>query len=1061
MKHQNHLLKRYGTVLSRTLLCSTLTCAPLLGVQTMMADTSQMTQTHVRGTVVDENGEPIIGANIMVVGGKATQGTISDMDGNFQINAKAGTKIKVSYVGFESQTLTVKNGMRITMVEDSKTTLKGVEVVAYGVQKKVSVTGALSSVKGEDLVRTPVGSVNNVLGGQLSGVTTVQYSGEPGSDAASVFVRGQASFNDANPLVQVDGVERSMSDIDPEEIESITVLKDASATAVFGVRGANGVILITTKRGIEGKTRISGSTSWGVLTPTKMVDQANSYEYATFHNLMSDLDGVKRQFSDVVVQKFKDGSDPIRFPNTRWTDYIMKSATLQSKHNLNISGGTKKARYFINVGYYTQGGLFKEFGQDYHFDYRYNRFNYRANLDLDLTKTTTLSFNLAGNVGNANKPYTGQGSSGMIEAAYEATPFSSPGIIDGHYISTDTQYDDCGTDQLPFVGGSGITYFGNANVSGGFMKTTTNKLTFDLQLVQKLDFITKGLSFKVKGSYNGTYNIYKNGYAAKATYIPFLLSDGTMGYKKNGNEEQLTYSESTSRDRYWYFETSLSYNRQFGDHHVGGLLLYNQDSNYYPSSYSNIPHRQVGLVGRATYDWRNRYLAEFNIGYNGSENFAPGKRYGVFPAFSAGWVVSDEPFFKPLRHVVSFMKLRGSYGLVGNSNVGGDRFMYTPDPYVINDGDIYVHGGLGYIFGIDNSTVWKGAYEKALHNADVTWEHAYKQDYGVDINFLSDRLRATFDYYYEHRTDILLIDYTSPSIIGFNMPYTNDGVVNSWGWELSLKWNDKIGQNFRYWASMNLSYNQNRVEDMRENLKPNAYQMAKGHRLGARSMYQFWRYYDENTPALYEQTFGEKFPTQLTSNLRDGDAVYVDLNHDGKIDANDMTRDLGNTDIPRYMIGFNLGFSWKDFSVNTQWTGAWDVSRMISGVFRYPFFTKTSHTQGGLLKYIVDNSWTPDNPSQGAKYPRPSWENWDNNYAESTLYEQDAKYLRLKTLQVAYDFRLPVMKKMGMNQLQLAFSGYNLLTFTPYIWGDPESRATNSPTYPLQRTYMLSLKVGF
>lgn len=356
MKHQNHLLKRYGTVLSRTLLCSTLTCAPLLGVQTMMADTSQMAQTHVRGTVVDENGEPIIGANIMVVDGKNTQGTISDMDGNFQINAKAGTKIKVSYVGFESQTLTVKNGMRITMVEDSKTTLKGVEVVAYGVQKKVSVTGALSSVKGDDLVRTPVGSVNNVLGGQLSGVTTVQYSGEPGSDAASVFVRGQASFNDTNPLVQVDGVERSMSDIDPEEIESITVLKDASATAVFGVRGANGVILITTKRGTEGKTHISGSTSWGVLTPTKMVEQVNSYEYATFHNLMSDLDGVKRQFSDAVIEKFKNGSDPIRFPSTIWTDYIMKNATLQTKHNLNISGGTKNARYFINIGYYTQGG---------------------------------------------------------------------------------------------------------------------------------------------------------------------------------------------------------------------------------------------------------------------------------------------------------------------------------------------------------------------------------------------------------------------------------------------------------------------------------------------------------------------------------------------------------------------------------------------------------------------------------------------------------------------------------------------------------------------------------
>ena len=598
-------------------------------------------------------------------------------------------------------------------------------------------------------------------------------------------------------------------------------------------------------------------------------------------------------------------------------------------------------------------------------------------------------------------------------------------------------------------------------MNGGFMKTTNNKLQFDLQLKQKLDMITKGLSFKMKASYNGAYAINKNAYAKKATYTPVLQDDGTYKYKKYGNEEQLKYEEKTGRSRYWYFEAGLNYNRSFGLNNVGAILLYNQDSSYYPSTYTNVPHRQVGLVGRVTYDWNNRYMAEFNVGYNGSENFAPGKRYGTFPAMSVGWVVSDEPFFKPLTKVVSFLKLRASYGLVGNANLNGNRFMYTADPFAINNNGVSTRNGYGYIFGVNNTTVWKGAYELARHNADITWEHAYKQDYGFDINFLKDKLRGNFDYYYEHRTDIMMIDNNVPTIIGFKMPYTNDGEVNSWGWEASLKWQDKIGKNFRYWAGVNLSYNQNELINNGEALQPEAYQMAKNHRLGARSMYQFWRYYDEQTPALYEQTFGEKFPTQLVENIQPGDAVYVDLNHDGKIDQNDMTRDLGYTDDPEYMIGLNLGFSYKGWSVNTQWTGAWNVSRMLDGVFRSPFYNKTSHEMGGLLKYVVENSWTADNPSQSAKYPRVSLDAWDNNYATSTLYEKDAKYLRLKTLQISYDFNAPFMKRMGMNQLQLAFSGYNLLTFTPYIWGDPEARATTSPSYPLQRTYMLSLKVGF
>ena len=1063
----NRRLLPMAAVLSLLLL----TARPAMAADVAGSQAVQQQQT-ITGTVVDDMGEPVIGATVLIEGGNAAQGTITDFDGVFKLNVKPGTKITISYIGYVSQTLAAADGMTVQLKPDA-VMLQGVEVVAYGVQKKVTVTGALSSVKGEDLVRTPVSSVNNVLAGQLTGVTTVQYSGEPGSDAATIFVRGQGTWNDSSPLIQVDGVERSMSDIDPEEIESITVLKDASATAVFGVRGANGVVLITTKRGEEGKAKIDVTTSFSAVTPTKMVEQASSYDYARFYNQMqlNDFDASSGgtftpMFSDAVLEKFRTGSDPIRFPSTKWAEYAMKDVTLQTKHNVNISGGTKSMRYFISAGLMTQGGLFKEFNQDYDYGYQYNRFNYRANLDLDVTKTTTISFNVAGNVSNADKPNTGQGSSGLIMTMYQATPFSSPGIIDGKFVSTNTDYSDGVT--LPFIGGNGLNYFGNggvndvAAVNGGHISTNINKLQMDLQLQQKLDFITQGLTFKIKGSYNSQFNVVKEGTATKATYYPVIQEDGTIAYRKQGENGMQDYRESTSKARDWYFETSLGYNRTFGEHTVGALLLYNQSKTYYPSTYSDVPRGYVGLVGRVTYDYKSRYMAEFNIGYNGSENFHPDRRFGTFPAGSVGWIISEEKFFKPISKIVTFLKLRASWGLVGNDRIGGNRFMYMPDPYVVSNNQYLVRDGKGYNFGIDNATLFMGAYEQSKNNPDVSWEKAFKQDYGFDMNFLGDRLRATFDYYREHRTNILLQDFTAPSYIGFSsLPYANLGVVDSWGWELSLKWNDKIGDNFRYWVNVNLSHNQNKVIEKKEYPQSNEYQYEKGHRLGARNMYQFFRFYDADTPRLYEETFGKPFPEQLVE-LKDGDAVFVDLDGDGKITPNDKTRGLGYTDDPQYIAGLNMGCTYKDLEFSMQWTGAWKVSRMIEDMFRIPFKSRTGMSDGGLLQYHVDNTWDPANPGQDYEYPRATWTNGQtNNYQDCALYEKDAKYLRLKTITVAYNLHFPFLKRLGMNRMQVALSGYNLLTFTPFLWGDPETKTSSSPSYPLQKTYTLSLKFSF
>ncbi|MDR0575862.1 MAG: TonB-dependent receptor [Tannerella sp.] len=1027
-----------------------------------MVNTAFAQTKSVTGTVVDSEGEAVIGASVTVVG--TVNGVITDIDGNFSLtNVAANAKLKISYVGYVTQEIAVdgKSVIRVTLKEDVQL-LDEVQVVAYGVQKKVTVTGAISGVKGDELLRSPVGSVSNVLSGLMTGITSIQYSGEPGSDAASIFVRGKATFQNANPLIQVDGVERGFNDIDPNEIESITVLKDASATAVFGVRGANGVVLITTKRGKEGQAKISFSTSGSVLMPTKLVEKASSLEYAEFHNLINRLDGTPETFTAKVIDKFRTGSDPIRYPSTDWIDYVLKDATLQTQHNINISGGTDRVRYFVSAGAYTQGGLFKDFNLPYDLSYQYNRFNYRSNLDIDVTKSTTISINIGGNVDNSNKPYTGQGSSGMVRSLYWSTPFSGPGIIDGKLITAANNYVVSDPDEnMPFVGANGIgTYYGN-----GFMATSNNKLNVDLILNQKLDFITKGLSFRVKGAYNSSFYIYKDASAATARYTPVLMDDGTMAYKKAGENNQTTYTERRGKDRNWYMEAAFDYNRSFGDHTVSALVLYNQEKKYYPTPYPDIPRGMVGLVGRVTYNWKNRYMAEFNMGYNGSENFHEDRRFGFFPAGSVGWAVSEESFWKSIRPVINFMKLRASLGLVGNDIPDSGRFLYTADPYLVDLDQLFNRGnnagnnGIAYYFGT-NRNVLLGAKEAGKNNAEVTWEKALKQNYGADLSILNERLKASVDYFREERTDILLSDATAPAIIGFSVPQANLGEVKSWGWELSLRWDDRIGKNFRYYFGINLSNNQNEIIEKKETPQNYDWLYQKGHRIGARSLYKFWRFYDESTPELYEKTFGIALPDHGVA-LRPGDAVFVDLNGDGVINTEDASYDYGYTDDPQYLAGVNMGFSWKNFDVSLQWTGAWEVSRQISDVFARPFVSNDSQTQGGLLKYHVYNTWTEDNPSQAAKYPRPTWTHATNNYRGSTLFEADASYLRLKSLQIAYNFNFPFMKKIKLNACQLALSGYNLLTFTDYMWGDPESRASNAPTYPLQKTYSLSLKLGF
>ena len=653
----------------------------------------QVKGKKVSGIVTDEEG-PIIGATVKIK--DTSVGTITDMDGRFVLNAPVGSVIVVSFIGYEDKEVKFKGEEELKIhLNELAMALDEVQVIAYGTTKKVTITGAISSINSDEILKTPSGSVTNALAGKISGLSSVQSTGQPGADDAKLYVRGVGSISDnlSSPLVLVDGVERSFSQLDPNEIEDITILKDASATAVFGVRGANGVILVTTKRGEEGKAKISFSTSYALQMPTRIPEFANSYEYATTYNRAKKASGQAEPFTQEMLEGFKNHTNPYIYPDVDWADFMIKDVAPQTQHNLSISGGAKAVRYFVSLGVFTQDGLFRTYETDYNSNYRYNRYNYRINLDIDVTKSTLMKINLGGILSNQRTPNYNNGTTTdltkLFQEVYNSTPFGSAGIIDGKYVKADPA-------RLP----AEIT---NAdplqNVYGkGYRTAIGNTLNFDFVLEQKLDFLTKGLKASVKASYNSGVTQTKTRAGNGDLYEAVLDENGEVHLKKKQEKTTLNYAESYAKARDWYIETALNYQRNFGPHHVSALAMYNQSMKYYPAgSYPGIPRAYIGFVGRATYDFNTRYMADFSIGYNGSENFAPGRRFGLFPAGSVGWIISEEKFMQPLKPWLSYLKLRASYGIVGNDRVSDNsRFLYLPDSYAIA-GD-----GKGYNFGLNS-----------------------------------------------------------------------------------------------------------------------------------------------------------------------------------------------------------------------------------------------------------------------------------------------------------------------------------------------------------------------
>ena len=1023
----------------------------------------------VTGDVVDADGLPVIGAGVTLKG--TTTGVAADVDGHFTLVVPGETAVlEVSALGYVAQEVTVGKQRNFTIVLlDDTQSIEATVVVAYGTQTKATVTGALTSIDAKALVKAPVADVTNVLAGQMPGVATVQESGQPGEDYAKIYIRGASSLSDSNstPLILVDGVERPLNTVDPNEIESLSILKDAASTAVFGVRGANGVIIVTTKRGDAGKPKITVSSITGVQVPMSYIRQASSYDFARYYNVYQWNDGredANLYFTPEAIEAYRTGSDPIMFPNTQWTELMFRKAFLQTKNNINISGGSDKVRYFVSMGYMYQNGLLKQMpGLPYDNNFSYNRYNYRANLDFKLTESTDMKFNISGVIGDTREPISDADNIWMRSMLW-SHPTGSPGAVN------DIPKTTVSTNALP----SGLTKWNGWEYYywRGYQNKYKTTLGMDMTITQRLDFLTQGLSVSVKGSYDTSMALTKKrtgnngGYSQRIEYKTWAETGGNMSdpdfdktyvYDVTYSAPTLSYSESTSDDKSWYLEGRIDYSRKFGGKHaVSGLLLYNQSRDYYPSKYSWLPRGYVGWVGRATYGYADKYLVDVSAGYNGSENFAPGKtRYGFFPSISLGWVVTQEKFMSKLPWI-DFLKLRASIGKVGSDQGSSARFMYMEG--VWNDAG-------AYYFGVNKSDGVPRYEMGTPGNEAVTWETALKTNVGMDFDMLNYRLHFSGDLFWEHRTGILISPNSLPGIIAFTAPNMNKGIVDNHGYEVELGWKDHIG-NFTYDISGNVTFARNKIIDMDE-VEPNyEYQRQTGGSTGRYSLYQFERLYQKSDFYIDEdgvQRLNPDLPQPGTT-VYPGDAMYKDLNGDMVIDGDDMMMD-GYPNRPEYVFGSNWKFGYKGFNLALNWVAATNVSRVWNDDYRIPF-TNSGHR--GLLDYFAQGCWIDnDNPwapgREDGTLSRFTKTNYPWNSMNSTLWTVDASYLRLKSASFGYTFsQNKFFKKLGIGSLNLMFTGYNLLTFSKMKLQDPEATSSDSDgQYPLVKTYNLAINITF
>ena len=1023
----------------------------------------QQNKRKISGRVTDIKGEPLIGVNVTVDGD--ANGSITNMDGLYEIFVtKKSVVLKFTYIGFKTSEIRTNASTNIydVTLEEQVNELEETVIVGYGTQRKISNIGAQSSMKMED-IKTPSASLTTTLAGRLAGVVAVQRTGEPGKDAADIWIRGISTPNTSSPLVLVDGVERSFNDIDPEDIESLTTLKDASATAVYGVRGANGVILIKTKPGKVGKPTVSADYYESFTRFTKMVDLADGITYMNAANEAMRNDGIATKYTEDQIRNTIAGKDPYLYPNVDWLKEIFNDWGHNRRVNVNVRGGSEKVAYYASVSYFNETGMTvtDKNIDTYDSKMKYSRYNFTTNLNIDVTPTTKVEIGAQGYLGEGNYPAIS--SADLYNAAMSISPVEYPKMF---FVN--------GEAYVP--GTSTNNNFNNPYSQAtrrGYDNLTKNQIYSNLRVTQNLDMLTKGLKLTAMYAFDVYNEIHVHQDRAESTYN-FL--DTSVPYDMNGQpilqriyegSNVLSYKQETSGNKKTYLEASLNYDRTFNDdHRVSALFLFNQQSKLlYPKGTLEdaIPYRMMGIAGRATYSWKDRYFAEFNIGYNGAENFSPKHRFGTFPAFGVGWVVSNEKFWQPLSKAVSFLKIRYTDGKVGNSEVSDRRFMYLDQ--------MKENGDYGYKFG-PNGTKWSG-YETVNMAVDLIWEESRKQDLGIDLKLFNDDLSIVFDLFKERRENILLKrEHSIPSFLGYNTsaPYGNIGIIENKGFDGTIEYNKRINKDWVIALRGNVTFNKDKW--IQGELPEQKYEWMNqyGRNINGAKGYVAeglftqaeiddmarWESLSAANKAITPKPFASQFGT-----VKAGDIKYKDLNNDGQIDAYDQTY-ISRGDVPTTVYGFGFTVGWKDLSVGMMFQGVAGAERVLNGSSINPF---NGGGGSGNLYSNIDDRWTEENPDQNAFYPRLSYGSETtsniNNFQKSTWWVRNMNFLRLKTLQISYNLPKPWVNKVHLKNAAVYVMGTNLFTLSRFKLWDPELNTDNGASYPNTTSYSVGINFTF
>lgn len=996
-----------------------------------MATLQAQQSRKVSGKVVDfKTGEELIGVTVIIKG--TTSGAITDVNGNYILDVPdASADILIfSYIGYDVVQEEVKNRTTINVqLKEATQELGEVVVVGYGVQKKESIIGSISSINNKTLVSVPVSNISQSLSGKLSGIQVVQTSGEIGGDVADIYVRGRATWNNASPLFVVDGIVRAeFAKIDPNEIETINILKDASATAVFGVKGANGVIIITTKRGVLGKPKISVTTQTAITEPINIPQPLGAYDAMSLRYLAdwgqysTRTPQTKGGTNAYDLLLWRTGSSPWTHPDVRWMDNVLKKQSTQQQYNINISGGTKTVRYFVSGGLINQNGFYQNDDLT-----KYSRFNFRSNLDVDVSKDLTASLSIGSRVENLNSP--------------NSTIWNSWGIYRGAFAVTGRAYPIYNPDGSYAGAGTGGNIV-KALKEAAIYKDVTSTLESSLSLNYKLDFITKGLSAKGQVSFDTQGQVGKSWSKSTAEYV---YDQATDTYQMFGEDRPLSYA-GVQKNNNWhkfYMEAGLNYNRTFGRNSVTGLFLANRNELI---RNAEVAFADQGLVGRVTYDFDKRYFGEFNVGYNGSENFPKGSQYGLFPSVAMGWMVTNESFMtqSALGKIITNLKLRASLGWVGNDK-SDSRFIFLQE---------FANGG-GYTFGTGDN-YFGGIQQGDIANQNATWEVARKLNLGFEADFLNGLFGVNFDYFNEFRNKILTnIDAVKPDYVGAGFKVANIGETENKGFEIEAKHYLKINKNFSYYVRGNFTYNRNKILKKADALGLLPYQKEEGYPIGTPLMWNNTGYFTS-----YEEI--QSSPTQLGNNngipgnieIIPGDLKFEDFNNDGVINQADAYRQ-GYGTVPEMQYGVTLGGNWKSFDFSVLFQGSTHALFMKQWEIMWAF----SNNDNVFDKH--NYYWAPE-IADDAQFTRFYGKSWINNERYYSTYEAGSgTYIRLKNIEFGYTLPSTLTQKAKMSGVRLYVSGVNTYMWAAEKYLDPDNRDTRGGRMPATRAFNIGLNVNF